>query len=83
MKLGTARIEDSHARFHQEVFDFADWASVSDYKTRQSLFNLIQKLIQKDFPNAQFILFGSSGASLAIQGSDIDVLVFDKTSSLD
>jgi DNA polymerase sigma len=44
---------------------------------------LIQKLILKDFPHAQFILFGSSGASLAIQGSDIDVLVFDKTSSLD
>jgi len=34
MKIGTSRIEDSHARFHQEVFDFAEWASVSDYKSR-------------------------------------------------
>lgn len=79
MQVGTNKIKDSHARFHQEVYDFSDWASIQDYKPRQRLFTLIKQVIQKDFHDAEFILFGSSGASLAIKGSDIDMLVQDQS----
>ena len=39
------------------------------------LYTKIKKLVRTQFPDAQFILFGSAGSQLAIRGSDIDVLV--------
>ena len=39
----------------------------------------MKRIIGRTFPNAQFVLFGSAGAQLAIHGSDIDILVTDKS----
>lgn len=42
-----------------------------------NLFHKIKTVIQRAFPNAKILMFGSSAAYLSVVGSDIDVLVYD------
>ena len=76
MSEQTSSIQDDHLRFHQECLDFADWVRVIDYAPQELLFSKIRKLVRTRFPDAEFVLFGSAGSQLAIQSSDIDVLVY-------
>jgi len=52
-----------------------EWVRVKDYAPQELLVSKIKKLVRSKFPQAEFVLFGSAGSQLAIQGSDIDVLV--------
>ena len=75
MSEDTSSIQDAHLRFHQECLDFAEWVRVKDYSLHEALFTKIKKLVRTRYPDAEFVLFGSAGSQLAIQSSDIDVLV--------
>ena len=77
MKQSTLRIENQHNRFHQEIIDFSDWVRVRNTEPYQDFFEKVKQVIQEAFPNSHVVLFGSSASYLAVQGSDIDVLVYD------
>jgi len=80
MKPTTRSLPDLHERFHQEFFDFERWAMVDDLLPHEMLFRKVKKIIKTAFPMAKFVLFGSTGAKLAIKGSDIDIAVIDNSS---
>jgi DNA polymerase sigma len=48
---------------------------VDDLSDHERLFQRIKKTILATFKDAKFLLFGSTGANLAIKGSDIDIAV--------
>ena len=80
MQASTIAMTDcAHKRFHKEILDFAEWARVRDYQNHQILFSKLRRVIGGTFPRAEFVLFGSSGAQLAIHGSDIDICVTDNS----
>ena len=58
--------------------DFEKWVQVDDLANQERMFQKIKRIIQQNFPDAKFSLFGSTGANLAIKGSDIDIAVIDK-----
>ena len=51
---------------------------VDDLSDHERLFQRIKKTILATFKEAKFLLFGSTGANLAIKGSDIDIAVIEK-----
>lgn len=62
--------------------DFGEWVRVKQTAPYDNFFAKIKSIIQGRFPNAKILLFGSSAAFLAVQGSDIDILVHDQSESL-
>lgn len=50
-----------------------------DTEPYQDFFEKVKQVIQEIFPNSHVMLFGSSASYLAVQGSDIDVLVYDQS----
>jgi DNA polymerase sigma len=51
---------------------------LEDLTEHERLFQKVKKIILSKFPNARVLLFGSTGANLAIKGSDIDISVIDE-----
>lgn len=56
MKPKTIKITDSHERFHNEILDFMDWASIDNCggqgSPQQILFNKIKRHVAQVFPKA-------------------------------
>jgi len=69
--------KDAHKRFHMEFEDFTKWVMVDDLSNHERMFQKIKKRIKFSFPDAKFLLFGSTGANLCIKGSDIDIAVIE------
>jgi DNA polymerase sigma len=51
---------------------------VDDLTDYERMFQKIKRTIQTAFPDAKFLLFGSTGGNLAIRGSDIDIAVIEE-----
>ena len=77
MSAKTAEIKDGHERFHKEIEDFAEWIRIKETEPYNNFFLKIKSVLEKRFPQAKIMLFGSTAANLGVYGSDIDVLVYD------
>lgn len=66
MKPATRRMTDSHERFHNEIIDFMEWASIDNCggqgSPQEQLFSKLKRHINNAFPKAQLMMFGSSAS---------------------
>ena len=77
MKPETAEIKDNKERFHEEILNYFNYISPNkETLTKcQDTINLLTKIIKKNKPKWEVILFGSYGQTMPTVFSDIDVVI--------
>ena len=77
MKPETAEIKDNKQRFHEEILNYFNYISPNKETLIkcQDTINLLTKIIKKNKPNWEVILFGSYGQTMPTVFSDIDVVI--------
>ncbi len=80
-ELLTLRRECPEAYYHAEIIEFSKWIRISEdeFALRLKVFEEVKQLLCKEIPNTEVYMFGSTASRLALAGSDIDVLVINKT----
>jgi len=75
----TLRIKDLHLYLHSEILDFVEYVSPTkaDIQLRQGVVRRIAKVVNKAYPEAKVLVFGSCATGLNLPNSDIDLLVYN------
>ena len=77
MKSETAEIKDSKDRFHKEILNYVNYIipnKESLIKCQETI-NLLTKVIKKNKPQWDIVLFGSYGQNMPTVFSDLDVVI--------
>ena len=65
-------------KLHNEILDFVDFVSqnAAECTRRQEVVNRIKTVVQKIYPQAKVLIFGSCATGINLPRSDIDLLVY-------
>jgi non-canonical poly(A) RNA polymerase PAPD5/7 len=74
----TMRIKDIHLALHSEILDFVDFIGPSreEINIRKLVVKRIARVVNKAYPTAKVLVFGSCATGLNLPNSDIDLLVY-------
>ena len=74
----TRGTKDIFLFMHSEILDFVEFVSPTEAETscRQGVVNRIKKIVQKIYPEAKVLIFGSCATGINLPNSDIDLLVY-------
>ena len=76
MSAKTMRIKDVFLFLHSEILDFVEFVSPTedDTRKRKEVVQRIRTVVNKVFPKAKVLVFGSCATGLNLSNSDIDLL---------
>ena len=74
----TLKIKDIFLFLHSEILDFVEFIrqTEEDKQMREEVVSRIKKVVQKAYPDAKVLIFGSCATGINLPQSDIDLLVY-------
>ena len=74
----TLKIKDIFLFLHSEILDFVEFIrqTEEDKQMREEVVERIKKVVQKAYPDAKVLIFGSCATGINLPQSDIDLLVY-------
>lgn len=74
----TTRIKDISLYLHSEILDFVEFVSPSaeEIQVRKDVVERIRTVVNRAYPHAKVLVFGSCATGLNLPNSDIDLLVY-------
>ena len=72
------KIKDIFLFLHSEILDFVEFIKQTeeDKQMRETVVERIKKVVQKVYPDAKVLIFGSCATGINLPASDIDLLVY-------